>query len=321
MRDVPFFAGDPDAGREHPEREAVRRGDDRGGAVAGGCVVSFWDRGVVADRSEHGLRDKAGSVRQCVKTSVSAAGVAAARGVYLYGIVRSSAEVAGIAAGLCDAPTRLIVEGDVAGLVSDAPAGRLRPERRHLSAHQRVLTSAWSLCDVLPMAFGTAPGSESAVRGLLRGSAVSLLEELDRIRGRCEMTLRVSITGGNAFAHLVESDAGLRSARDAMLASGGAHELKVEVGRRFGAALEGRRSEALSAVLSEIEARCDEVKVNPARSESELVNLSMLVERGGVACLEESIGAAAGRFDDRHTFDISGPWPPHSFVDLRLEPA
>ncbi len=51
-------------------------------------------------------------------------------------------------------PVRVLTEGELAAVVSDAPRG-LRPKRRELLAHQNVLAEIGAGGCVLPMRFGS----------------------------------------------------------------------------------------------------------------------------------------------------------------------
>jgi hypothetical protein len=63
---------------------------------------------------------------------------------------------------------------------------------------------------------------------------------------------------------------------------------------------------------------CSEIKENKLREEHEVMNLVCLVAKTAQAEFEEAVLQTAGQFDDSYTFDISGPFPPHNFVDLDL---
>lgn len=75
---------------------------------------------------------------------------------YVYGIIRSShpslpEKLDGV--GDPPHPVRVLTQGGVAALVSDAPEN-LRPKRRDLLAHQNVLAEAGAQGTVLPLRFG-----------------------------------------------------------------------------------------------------------------------------------------------------------------------
>lgn len=268
---------------------------------------------------------------------------------YLYGVGGPGLAESGPAGlvGINDAPVVLMpvagdgVWGGACAAVSAAPTGRLRPERRHLSAHQRVVSALAAAegalverGDVgggfLPVAFGMVPDSPGAVSALLREHAAEIAEQLSRVAGAAEMTVRVGLAGGDAFRHFVEADATLRSLRDSMLAGGGggaggaaAHEAKMAVGRAFELALASARAEVEEAARVHLGGASREIIIGTPRSESQMATVSCLVDRGAAASLafDAAVEAMAAELDDALAVEVSGPWPCHSFVDLRLVPA
>jgi hypothetical protein len=245
--------------------------------------------------------------------------------LYLYGIVPSAqglssgeATQTGIV-GVGEKPVYLVAHGTLSAIVSPAPSGRLRPERRNLAAHQTVLREMAQRGDVLPMAFGIVATSRKDVVRVLRQSGTELREQITRVAGRVEMTVRLSLGVPNLFLHVVESDAELRVARDRMVASGSSHDQKMEVGRMFERAMNERRDSAAELLRQALDGLVVEEHAGKMRGENDLYSASFLVDRAGVAAFEAAIDGAAATLDDHHVIDLSGPWPPHSFVDARLD--
>jgi hypothetical protein len=88
---------------------------------------------------------------------------------YVYGITAASHP--GLPEGMGGVgdpplPVRVLREGELAALVSDAPEG-LRPKRRELLAHQNVLSEIGADGCVLPMRFGSVAPDDEAVTGVL----------------------------------------------------------------------------------------------------------------------------------------------------------
>src|SRR4051812_40422436 len=90
-------------------------------------------------------------------------------GTYVYGIIRAShsplpQDLKGI--GDPPRPVRVMRQGELAAIVSDAPE-ELRPKRRDLLAHQRVLDEAGADGVVLPMRFGSVSADDDTVTAVL----------------------------------------------------------------------------------------------------------------------------------------------------------
>ncbi len=241
-----------------------------------------------------------------------------ASGLYIYGVCPAIAVIPADLLGLGDQPVRTLREGGLVAVISDAPAGRLRPERRLLAAHQRVVQALARACDVLPTSFGTVASSVRGVKDLLTLNDEMFTEQLEHIRGRCEMTLRLSLGVENVFAHLVSLDPELRHYRDAIAAGDTSHDTKMAAGRCFERVLANLREQSEQRVRAVVEPISDEVASPGPRNEKELVNFSVMIPRGHEGSFEKAIHDLAAEFDDHHVFDHSGPWACHSFVDLRI---
>lgn len=245
----------------------------------------------------------------------------APQAVYLYAIADDVPGVTLPARGLGDAPVRAVTFADgLVAVVSDwsAPRGtRLRPERRHLAAHQNVLRELTAQRSMLPVSFGMVAESQGRLSATLSEHAGELLEQLARVGNRVEMALRLAWDVPNVFAHLVERHAELKSARDRVVREN-SHESKMAAGRMFEAVLASERQTLTDRALQIVEPAAVEVIQNSLRGETQVFNLACLVERGQVGAFEQAVHRAAESFDDSFRFDLSGPWAPHSFVKLDI---
>jgi hypothetical protein len=223
--------------------------------------------------------------------------------------------------GLEGRPVRFVECKGVFAAVSDAPDGRIRPQRKLLASHQRVLSSLAESIPTLPAAFGLVADSVSQLEAAVRDNTESLQTELERV-GRCvEFDLRLAWEVENVFEHLVSLDDELAALRDELVSMGeqAPHDLRVRIGRRVERVLAAHREGASAAVIDTIAPACREIDATEPTSEAELVRLAVLVGRDDAERYEELVGIAAGRFDDTHVFKLAGPFAPHSFVDLHLD--
>jgi len=209
----------------------------------------------------------------------------------------------------------------LAAVVSDVPNRRIRPERRHLSAHQEVLKRLMEEDTVLPMSFGMIADSPQAVREILSKNRDTLTEQLQRLAGKVEMGLRVVWDVPNIFEYFVNTHPELRAARDRLF---GAHreptlEEKIEMGRMFERIQTEDREAHAGAVEEVLAPRCFEIRRNPPRHEREVMHLACLVGRAARAEFEAGVFEAARRFDDSFAFDYNGPWAPHNFIEIDLK--
>jgi len=248
------------------------------------------------------------------------------RPVYVYGFVvpRLEDESVGFDTsdlrGLDHEPIELIEVGGVAAAVSAAPVGRIRAQRRHLAAHQRVVAALAERTTTLPAAFGLI-SSENEVRDLLEHHGERVTAQAHRVHGCVEMTVKVRWADERGFERLVELDPELRAMRDEMIAAGeGApHELKVAIGRRVEHLLGSLRAEHGSALASATAEACRELIEEDPGTEHELARATYLVPRYGIEAFESAVESLANHLDDDFAIDITGPLAPHHFVDVSID--
>jgi hypothetical protein len=215
----------------------------------------------------------------------------------------------------------LVSEGPLAAVVSDVPGEKIRPERRHLAAQHGVHKQLMERGNMLPMSFGTMADGPGAIRRILKMNQAAFLDQLRRVEGKAEMSLRAVWDVTNIFEYFVCIHAELRRLRDELFAGGRepSHDGKIELGRLFDRILNEDRAAHTQRVLEVLAPRCSEIKEIPPRTEREVMNLACLVARDGMKGFEEGVFEAAKQFDDNFSFDYSGPWPPYNFADVRLQ--
>ncbi|MGC8658866.1 MAG: GvpL/GvpF family gas vesicle protein [Desulfomonilaceae bacterium] len=247
--------------------------------------------------------------------------IPAKNGRYLYAIIPGAEERSFGPIGINGAKVYTISVGDAAAVVSDAPVGKIRPERRNFAAHQAVLKTLVDQGDLLPMSFGNISSNGMAVKDFLAKNNSSITRALKRVSGKVEMGLRVNLDVPNIFEYLVRTHDELRIARDELLRPNRepSQDEKIELGRLFHNILESSRDQSVESVTKSLAPYCCEIKRNKCRDEREVMNLACLIERDAVEKFEDGVFKAASLFDDNFAFDYNGPWAPHNFVDLEIK--
>jgi hypothetical protein len=266
-------------------------------------------------------------MKNCEQATIAAGiaqdpGMSAANGRnYLYAIVATEEPLAYPSLGVEGGDVYTIVDGGIAAVVSRLTRAKIRPERANLKAHQAVLNRLIADTTPLPMAFGTIANSPQAIHKILARNRRAFAEQLARVADKVEMGLRVTWDVPNIFEYLVNTHTELRMARDRLMSA--RHEFtqeeKIELGRMFDRLLNDDRENHVSKVEHILSPLCAEFKANQCRNENEVVNLACLVKRDAQETFSASVFAAAKLFDNNFSFDYSGPWAPHNFVDLDLE--
>jgi hypothetical protein len=249
------------------------------------------------------------------------AGTTGTAGKYLYAVVQAAEDRDYGDIGIDGKLVYLISDNHVAAVVSDFSGVRLRPERRHIAAHQAVLKRLMQDEAPLPISFGVIAESTKDIKRILSLNRKSFVKQTQRVHGKVEMGVRVSWDVPNIFEYFVNTHPDLRVARDELIGGHRApsQEDKIELGRLFDRYLQEDREEHTAKVEKALAGCCLEIKANPARNEKEVMNLACLVGRQSVEKdFENAVCAAAQEFDNNYTFDFNGPWAPHNFVDVEL---
>ena len=239
----------------------------------------------------------------------------------MYAIVADAEERTYGEIGIEEGVVYNISDGRISAVVSDLPNRKIRPERRHLAAHQKVLRHLMEKSTPLPMTFGIIADSPQEIRKILRLNKNAFTEQLQNVAGAVEMGLRVTCDVPNIFEFFVDTHPELRVARDKFLGTyrEPTQEEKIIVGRMFERILNEDRESHTERVEEILKERCLEIKRNPQRNEAEVMNLACLVERRVQEDFEAAIFETAKLFDNNFAFDFNGPWAPHNFVRIDLK--
>jgi hypothetical protein len=240
--------------------------------------------------------------------------------VYVYGIGSADLVLPEGMTGLGGVPVRLCPIGRLAAVVSDTDMEVVRAERRHLSAHQTVLTRVIAGADLLPMAFGMISDNEETLRSLLAEHIALLSRQLAYVAGRVEMAVRLRWQEEDTFKVFVERFPELRKRRDACFGGQrepGQMEL-LELGRTFESLLKRERDDRTQLALDILGQVAVEVKVVDPNNERLLFDLNCLVAREHEAHFEAAVETLAGKLGDEFVLELRGPFPPFNFVSVNL---
>jgi hypothetical protein len=242
-------------------------------------------------------------------------------GRYLYAIVAGAEERVYGDIGIDGGVVYNVSNGRMSAVVSDLTNSKIRPERRHLAAHQNVLRCLMEKSTPLPMTFGIIADGPGEIVRILRSNRDAFLKQLQFVSNAVEMGLRVTCDVPNIFEYYVDIHPELRAARDQYLGRyrEPTQEEKIIVGRMFERILKNDREEHTERVQAILQKHCLEIKRNSQRNETEVMNLACLVERGDLDDFEAAIFETAKLFDNNFAFDFNGPWAPHNFVRIDLK--
>ncbi|MFE9622011.1 GvpL/GvpF family gas vesicle protein [Streptomyces sp. NPDC006527] len=235
---------------------------------------------------------------------------------YVYGITaRSHAALPEGLAGVGEPPmpVRVLTEGDLAVIVSDAPEN-LRPKRRDLLAHQTVLAEAGAEGCVLPMRFGSVAPDDKAVTGVLAERAEHYQERLRALDGKVEYNVKATHIEEAVLHQVMAESPELRALAEAnRQAGGGTYEQRLQLGEMVASAVKAREAQDAAEIQQALESLAAAVSVGP-ESTGWLANVSFLVARDSAA---EFANLVEELRKDRPHLDLrlNGPLPPYSFVE------
>jgi len=235
---------------------------------------------------------------------------------YVYGITAGSHPSLPDGMGGVGDPARevrIIKEGELAAVVSDAPEG-LRPKRKDLLAHQNVLTETGAGGPVLPMRFGSVSPDDAAVSAVLAERADHFKERLDALAGKVEYNVKATHDEEAVLHRVMSENPEVRALTEAnRTAGGGSYDEKLRLGEMVVAAVKRREVEDAAEIQQVLEPAAAAVSVGP-ESTGWLANLSFLVDRDSA----EAFGATVEEVRKAHPhldLRVHGPLPPYSFVE------
>jgi hypothetical protein len=210
-------------------------------------------------------------------------------------------------------PVRILKEGELAAIVSEAPEG-LRPKRKDLLAHQNVLSEAGAGGPLLPMRFGSVAPDDASVTGVLAERADHYRERLGALDGKVEYNVKASHDEEAVLHRVMGENPELRAMTEAnRQAGGGTYEDRLRLGEMVVAAAPAREADDATELRQALEPAAEAVSAGP-ESTGWLANLSFLVDRQSAAGFLEAVEAV--RKSHPHIeVRVNGPLPPYSFVE------
>ncbi|MFJ9033046.1 GvpL/GvpF family gas vesicle protein [Streptomyces sp. NPDC102274] len=234
-------------------------------------------------------------------------------GVYVYAIVRAGqrapAELSGV--GSPPLPLRVLVEGRLGAVVSDAPP-KLRARRRDLLAHQDVLLWLTGSGPTLPMRFGMVAPDEEAVRSELTAAEHRHHTVLKRLDGRVEVNVKAFVPS-DALAPLVQEDKNIQRLHEAARRHPG-YEANLRLGEAVATALSRRAAEAGQRAVQELTPLAHAVAAGP-QVPGCVLNTSFLIDSAADGRFRAAAQDFAALRQDRVELRVAGPLPCYSFVE------
>lgn len=245
---------------------------------------------------------------------------------YVYGLIRAqdaqTFDIEGL--GPSGPKPEAYPLGDGVAMISTPYRGdQIRPSRRNMLTHTRVLEHVMLGHDVLPLRFGTVLPAASEGRAILAANKTQFLDAFDKVNGCRELSLKIFWRDGIAFKEVIESDRALRAKRDALASRDPAqsHYERIEFGRRVEAAISAKRESEAKTLRLRLQHLSNEFLSTPASDDVMVANFSFLANAAQETALDEAVNLLDEIHGARLSFRYVGPMPAFSFVDVKIEPA
>ncbi|MEM6682032.1 MAG: GvpL/GvpF family gas vesicle protein [Pseudomonadota bacterium] len=245
---------------------------------------------------------------------------------YVYGIIRAqdvlTFDIEGL--GPSSPQPQSVPLGDGLAMISTPYSGeQIRPSRRNMLTHTRVLEHVMASHDVLPMRFGTVLPAEAEGETILRANKAQFVDAFDDIEGRRELSLKVYWRDGVAFEEVIAADAGLKAARDALAARDPkqSHYERIEFGKQIEAAMAAKRYQEAKELRMRLAHLCARFIEAPVNEDVMIASFSMLVDAGQEKAVDDAVNLLDDVHGTRLRFRYVGPMPPFSFVELKIDTA
>ncbi|MCG8333906.1 MAG: GvpL/GvpF family gas vesicle protein [Proteobacteria bacterium] len=241
--------------------------------------------------------------------------------LYLYAIVSNDQPYSLGPCGISGEEVYAIGQGDVAAIVSKFALKKIRPERRHLSAHNQVHRELNNLTSPIPVSFGIISDDANKVKKILTLNQKPLVEKLNQIHDTMEMGLKVIWNVPDIFSYFVDQYPELKQARDKVFLDNANHnrDEKIALGRIFDQLLNDNRAQHTQTVEEVLKEYVEDVRHLNCRDEKLVMNLALLVSKHREKEFETGIFNAAAKFDDYYSFDYKGPFVPYNFVEMEID--
>jgi hypothetical protein len=227
---------------------------------------------------------------------------------YVYGVAWAD-DAGRIRDGVEGAELSVVAHDRVAALVGTVDASQLRARRRDLLRHSGVLSSAATIGTVVPLAFGTVfDDDEDVVRSFLEPRHDELVELLERLDGRVELTVHASYREEDVLHEIVRDDP-----RVARLRARG--ETTLELGEAVARALAARRVADAEAIVAALEPLAVDAVVEELVGELDVVRAAFLVRAADVPAFDSKMDDLARR-EHPLEFEYVGPLPAYHFARL-----
>lgn len=240
-------------------------------------------------------------------------------GKYLYAIIREhrTREFGAIGIGERNDEVYTISYKELSCVISNSPFRKYPVNRENCLAHQKVLEKVMEEHAILPVRYGViAENSDLVTEKLLKEHYEMLTEQLDRIKGKMEVGLKVIWNDMQViYQELVSENEELRKFRDAVRETA-THDQKIKLGKMVEEALQAKKENEQEMILTPLKELANDSKDNFLMGEWMVINSVFLVDESKMEEFDRAVNQLAEKHSGRSKFKYFGPVPPYNFVNV-----
>jgi hypothetical protein len=241
-------------------------------------------------------------------------------GTWVYGVVPAGASLDELERRRADLPDVWVVEaGDVGAVVGPLPDQDEKGTRDRALAHAHVLEAAAADAPVVPFRFGTiAEGGDEVVGSeLLERRHDELVDLLDNLEGKVQLTLKVSYDEAAVLREIVASEPGVAQRLEAIRAQEdeASQDERVRLGELLSGAVDQRRARDSADIVELLDPAALATVAGAIEHEYMVLNAAFLVARDRQPEFERAVEEVADERRARMQFRLLGPMPAYDFID------
>ena len=214
-----------------------------------------------------------------------------------------------------------IHHGGLAAVVSDTPLVVYDPTRENALTHEHVQEVVMQEFTVIPMSFGTLFRTEEDVVEFLKNTADTFYDVLRKMADKIELGLKVNWDKETVLAEVENDSEEIRRLKEEIVSNrlASTYFARMQLGRLVERAMSEKADAYVREIYDHLRDSAIASRHNKPIGDRMILNAAFLVERDKETDFDAAVQEIAVRYEGRLRFNLTGPWPPYNFVNIRLK--